>query len=353
VGGSGGSASGDGGSGGDGASGASGSGGDGAAGNAGSGSGGDTGAAGAGGQGPLVEECTSTAALVAYADKPYDLVLDDSYLYWSNSVDAGSIVKVPITGGTAVPLADAARPLRITTDAENVYWAQYGVLPARAEAGVYYVAKTGGEVTPVTPVGTNTFAVAVDATHIYWTEPSAHRVQRLAFAGGPIEVVANVGTTKDPRDIVLDETHVYWANFNGGGVQKQPKQGFDPDAPIDLASSAGQLETLDVDDTWVVFGEATGYLHKRRKDGSAAGAGQVALAPTYIGTVALNGNDIYWTVYGFDIGYGSVRRIPRDQVAITAGTNLASGFSHGKGLAVGQTCVYFTKDGWQVMKVLK
>jgi hypothetical protein len=52
-----------------------------------------------------------------------DLVLDSGVLYWTNTATSGTVMKMPVTGGTPVPIAlDQKYPWRIAVDASSVYW---------------------------------------------------------------------------------------------------------------------------------------------------------------------------------------------------------------------------------------
>jgi len=50
------------------------------------------------------------------------LVFDEAYVYWVNDTSAGSIMRVPKTGGTASIIAREVSPIAIAVDSTSVYW---------------------------------------------------------------------------------------------------------------------------------------------------------------------------------------------------------------------------------------
>jgi hypothetical protein len=53
-------------------------------------------------------------------------------------------------------------------------------------------------------------SIALDETHVYWTDFVADTVMRRAKSGGAVETLA---TSQDGAvSIALDDTHVYWTN---------------------------------------------------------------------------------------------------------------------------------------------
>src|SRR5690606_10556633 len=55
--------------------------------------------------------------------------------------------------------------------------------------------------------------LAVDATHVYWTNRGDGTVMRMPKGGAPGEPPTVIATGQvAPGPIVVDDTHVYWAN---------------------------------------------------------------------------------------------------------------------------------------------
>jgi hypothetical protein len=53
---------------------------------------------------------------------PVNLALDDTYVYWTDPSPAGTVMRVPKTGGTPSVIARGTSPLAIAVDATAVYW---------------------------------------------------------------------------------------------------------------------------------------------------------------------------------------------------------------------------------------
>jgi hypothetical protein len=52
--------------------------------------------------------------------------VDDTYFYWVDDAEVGTIMRVPKTGGTATVLARDVYPVAIAVDANAVYWSDVG-----------------------------------------------------------------------------------------------------------------------------------------------------------------------------------------------------------------------------------
>jgi hypothetical protein len=161
------------------------------------------------------------------------------------------------------------------------------------------------------------YAVAVNATHLYWTTnendpgtppPNPGALKRVPLAGGNAEALASDLIT--PHTLALDGTSVYWTSFvpKTGALEKMPLGG--QGAITTLAANQDNCHGL------LVAGQAAYFTNY--------GSGVVAKAPTdgngpiielAVGQqdpthLAADATYLYWTNWVSPAG--SIARVPRD-----------------------------------------
>ena len=263
--------------------------------------------------------------------------------------DAGSNDTNPvitIDAGTPTTLASSASPFGVAVDGTHVYWTD-----VRGRS-VMKVPLAGG--TPVTLASDQeqAFYLAVDATYVYWTvgiDPGA--VMKVPLEGGtPVTIASG---QMNPEEIAVDATSVYWTTFGAlssdktGTIMKAPLGGG---APAMLASGQSRPVALAVDATavyWTNFGSAgaTGAVMKV----PLAGGSPVALATeqAFPREIAIDGDAVYWANQG---GEGTVMKVP---LAGGTPTVLASAQRSVGGLAVDATDIYWTQDSGPIVRMSK
>lgn len=175
--------------------------------------------------------------------QPARIALDETHFYWTNAANDGPNGSVlrrakSETGGgveTIVNGPDALRAIALAIDSTHVYWGAgttNGALRKRS--------KLGGTIETIVS-GINIGAIAVDATHVYFT--TAHNVLRREKVGGPIETIATGDDGESANALVLDHDRVYWTTTGGfrdsdkTSVRSRAKAG----GPVEILAS--QLET--------------------------------------------------------------------------------------------------------------
>lgn len=144
---------------------------------------------------------------------PQGLVISGDTLYWGTSDgDIWMSPKSPVAAkniGSGPSSAD-----NLVVDAKNLYWS--------SSMGIHSMPLGGGVITELAPTSNTVRAIAVDATHVYWTDASAGLILRtLKNGSGKPETLAI--EQPDPWGIALTAQFVYWANVGSGEIMKLPK----------------------------------------------------------------------------------------------------------------------------------
>src|SRR5580658_8115770 len=116
----------------------------------------------------------------------FAIAVDTTSVYWTEALDGGAIVKMPVAGGAPTTLASGQKdPYGIAVDATNVYWVNH------AGGTVVMVPIAGGSPTTVASAQGAPWGIAVDATNIYWTNQTGGSVVSVPIAGGTPTTLAS------------------------------------------------------------------------------------------------------------------------------------------------------------------
>lgn len=166
------------------------------------------------------------------------------------------------------------------------------------------------------------YSVAVDATHVYWTNQGDGTVMKCALTGCDDHPTTLATGQNNPYGVAVDATHVYWVTYGGGTVMKCATRGCD-DRPTTLASKQSIPRSIAVDGTHVYW--------------------------TNGGSVAVGAVGAFWTN---DHGGpdGTVMKCALAGCG-TSPSPLASGLRGPGGCAIDDTSIYWTNwSGHSVMK---
>jgi hypothetical protein len=180
---------------------------------------------GQGGAGVVERIPLDGGAPTAYAaPNPWAVAVDDTYVYWTDQRPAGNdggagrgmVRRMPKGGGAAETLAESNAPLDLAVDGTNVYWLGDRV-------SILSIPKDATDASATTVIafdGGLLNGIALDATHVYWTEVHSvaswdfrGSVGRAPKTGGAPETLAvdGFGSLVAPAS---DDGGVYFAMFD-------------------------------------------------------------------------------------------------------------------------------------------
>jgi hypothetical protein len=165
-----------------------------------------------GGIGFIPEDGGGYAPLTTGQYNPQNILFDapSQHLFWSNYgsyVDGtgGSIVSLPVTGGTPERLAGAMGTTELAYDGVSLYW-NNSLPPDGGSIGT--LVADGGTATSLVSGLAGPGAVAVDAVHVYYADSGT--IWRVLKDG--TERISLATNQVEPGFMVTDETYVYWAD---------------------------------------------------------------------------------------------------------------------------------------------
>jgi hypothetical protein len=159
------------------------------------------------------------------------------------------------------------------------------------------------------PVG-----LAADATHLYWIDAAAERLQRMPKTGGAIQTLATGAQGLWPWAIAVDASHVYWLDTGEGAVRKTPRAGG---ATTTLATQQGDLIGIALDASYVYFSGSIAAGGRVRRVAKWGGTAQTIATASYPSAIAADGFFVYVADAHVLAGSNRILRVPRSGGAVT------------------------------------
>jgi hypothetical protein len=265
---------------------------------------------------------------------PGTLSLASGLVYWTDQDDGeGFVLSFPPSGGAPSTLSTNTESNYMLADANGAFWISgipsvngtTGVLvsaPGHAQAMaldatyVYYLDPTVPAIERVPRAfGTSTVLVegsvnggplVVDASSIYWSSvtdstvnvcgpadepskpPCVTALYEAPLAGGPPQLLATLGLAS-PTAMALDANSLYWVDAAAGALEMIPLAGGN--TPLTLASGLGAPACVALDATHAYVGASVGIVKV-----SLGGGSPELLAPWAGGVQSIGVDDtsVYW-----------------------------------------------------------
>jgi len=262
---------------------------------------------------PVKGGSSKTLLVGQYA--PLFIAADDTYLFWANFANGGSINRVKKSDGTAFKkLTDANSPAGIALASDSVVYS--------SGTSIWKIPKDGGSAQVLaTQTGMNPKGVAIDSTGVYWADVGLSAIMFKPSSGAAKSLV---GQQKYPLSVVVDDIYVYWANAgtfvsgecstSDGSIMRANKDGSNP---ITIATAQACPQGLLLAGTrlyWTNLGtkHASYDLNGAIMTATVLGGSIKSLATGQSKPwgIAANKTFLFWTNQGVFSGEGSAQRVP-------------------------------------------
>jgi hypothetical protein len=296
----------------------------------------------------VVSDATSDARLIG--------IRGDTLVWATGCTHELRRVRTDGAGNTALPAGSNCTPTLALNGTDRAYWIEFdgpnlntapidGSQPASVIATV-----------PGSGVRSDFARLAVDATRAYWatTTPAAIWFAPLSQSGGAPSVVAKTGVTSDavqqPFGVAVDDTHLYWSDKTDNKIRRRTLASLGTDVLADVVSTDTGPRHVALDAQRAYWLTSDGLVRARAKDLKEP-AVTLASGQTAAESVIVDDRYVYWTTW---VASGAVSRVRKTGGPVEV---LASGQSYAYGITQDCSTIYWTNHAnfntGQVMKVVK
>ena len=281
----------------------------------------DAAAGGGAGAGGCQPSCTTNLVPESYAVQ--DFVVSGSELYFGNFT---SISKVSTAGGAPALVANGNFRPPLAVDATSVYVFDGGDFHLKK------LPKSGGaEVKIADGQGGPAQRLVVTGGYAYFTVyPTA--LHRVPIAGGVVEKLSTEPfPTHDPLGVAVDATHVFWSNKIGQSISARALSGG---AATSIATGLSAPLDVVLDGSNVIFADVT-EIRSVPKQGGAVTPLVTGVLPSFM---VADATHLYWTS-------STAKRVERAPIAGGAIQVIAKEHSTLGRLALDADHVFFADEG--------
>lgn len=139
-------------------------------------------------------------------------------LVWTQTISSGAVWKLDLATSGATPqvLASGSQPSALATANGSVFYS--------ANGNIMKVDLAGGAPVPLAAAN-NVLEIVTDGLNVYWlSDPQTQltgKIVRVPVDGGPTFTIAH--TLYNPSRIAMDETHVYWTDVLQNDIKRVSK----------------------------------------------------------------------------------------------------------------------------------
>jgi sugar lactone lactonase YvrE len=228
-----------------------------------------------------------------------------------------------------------SEPAYVALDATHVYWTNSG------NGTVWRANKDGTNAVPIAQGQASPWVIRVRNGRVYWTQDTGGGFVASAPADGSGPVFDLSGPQPSPRGIDVDDTYVYFdTEDQDAGTMRRVQ--LDGGGLTTIASQQGSPKDLIVTPTSVLWANHDDGTIARYDVASAAFAPLEKQLPAPWG-LGWDGTFLYWTCRGTTVtaDSGSIGRVALDG---SQKTTLAEGLGAPRAIAVDANYMYFTNE---------
>lgn len=296
-------------------------------------------------QGGTCQPDASPVTIAENLDSPWAIAVDDTSVYFvQNDNTAGTVSKVPKSGGAVTDLASSLiEPCAIAISGTDVFWLER----AGGSGGILgRVPKGGGAAVPLaTGLHNAQNHLALDATHVYFGDGKGGgggAIRRVPIAGGAVQTLVDTGIVNLSTAIAVDDTWVYFDN-DSDDIKRVPKAG----GAVEHVGTGSPSSLRIVGSTLYFTDYSNGFIKKLVLGGEPV---TLADGADSAGELAVDGSHVYWIEFDSN---GKAARVPLGGGAVQTISTQANTI----GIALDATHVYwsvskFTNQG-KIMRMVK